>query len=359
MPSSFVASATRLFFAGGAAALLFPTMAQASTTSVTHSFSVSVSPTGLYNIKTDLNGKTTATGAANDAYLNNGSWLKTLPFPLETPVGTKSALSSGPCAVAAANSDANFFGGASSITGSIVATATVATTALCPGIQQIAQANATAKINISQFAGFKNGQIKWKPIFNSGVNVCDREVRDPVNVDFIDTSGASLLAPGEGRLLSISTFLNDVDRCRKGITAQQFVDWSTNALTARMQDGVFEINADNPYLTNPGLLRVVAKDGLVLEQIATGRYLPVAKLLPAVGAPSDFTLPFSTDFPEEITLDYDYTPRVTDPNATLSIDLDGGVDVTVPGPLPVLGIGIAFGTSRRLRQRIKNHKSKT
>ena len=356
MLQNFMASATRLLFAGGAAALLLPQVAQASTTSASHFFNVTVSPTGLYNITTNLQGKTTATGAANAAYVNNAAWLKILPFALETPGGTKSAASFGSCAFAAANSDASFSGGASSIAGVILSTATVSTTTGCLG-QQIAQANASAKINISQFAGIKNGQIKWKPIFNSGVNVCDREVRDPVKVNFNDASGVPLLNPDEARLLSITTWLNDTDRCRRGITAVQEVDWGNNALTARMQDGVFEINADNPFLQNPGLLRVVAKDGLVLEQVATGRYLPVSKLLPGIGMPSDFTLPFSTDFPDEISLDYDFSPRITDPNATLTIDLDGGVDVTVPGPLPVLGVGIAFGYSRRLRKRIKHMSS--
>ena len=119
-----------------------------------------------------------------------------------------------------------------------------------------------------------------------------------------------------------------------------------------MQDGLFEINAENPFLLDPGLLRVVAKDGVVIEQVASGRYLPIAALLPAIGGPADFSLPFSADFPEEISLDYDFSPRVSDPNATLSIDLDGGVTTTVPGPLPMVGVGIAFGYSRRLRRRI-------
>lgn len=38
-----------------------------------------------------------------------------------------------------------------------------------------------------------------------------------------------------------------------------------------MQDGLFEINAENPFLLDPGLLRVVAKDGVVIEQVASGR----------------------------------------------------------------------------------------
>lgn len=108
-----------------------------------------------------------------------------------------------------------------------------------------------------------------------------------------------------------------------------------------------------PYLINPGILQIDAKDGLVAEKIVTGRFAPIATLLPEIGQPANFDLPFSADFPDEIDLDVDFTPRISDPTVTGVVELNSAATIDTPAPLPALGVGMALGMSRKIRRRIK------
>jgi len=113
------------------------------------------------------------------------------------------------------------------------------------------------------------------------------------------------------------------------------------------------MNLDNPYLREPGILQIQARDGLVTEKVVTGRFAPVADLLPAIGQPASFDIPFSADFPSQLSLEYDFSPIVTDPEATGLLALESNTTLSAPGPLPALGVGVALGFTRRLRRRIK------
>ena len=61
--------------------------------------------------------------------------------------------------------------------------------------------------------------------------------------------------------------------------------------------------------------------------------------------PSSQTWELAAVLPTSV-MDYTMTKNLSDPHAVI-------VRNTVPGPLPVMGVGLAFGWSRKLRQRSK------
>jgi hypothetical protein len=137
-----------------------------------------------------------------------------------------------------------------------------------------------------------------------------------------------------------------------------FLDWGDNSLTGNLYNGMFEILKSNPYLSNPGKLRLVAKDGLVTEREVSGDFSSVDGLLPSVGSPASFDIPFTDAFPSEISLDYDFAPLLVNyPEVDAEFELDGGSGVPVPGPLSLMGLGVAFAYSRNMRTRIKSRTS--
>lgn len=359
--SRFLSATTvGLVVASGALSAFTPQGAWANTTtnSSTHFFNVNVNPLNQFKVNTSLKGFANSKGGPFNAYNSNAQWIG--PLGIGGVAGPKSASSFGCAASAYASSNAAFGSGLVApglgrFSGAITAYATATANPGCG--RTWANAAASAKISIFEGRANKFGQIKWKPRFNDGVTAFANAVYDPVNVSFFDPSGNALLNPAETKLLSVKTLMDDISST-DGSTKTQTLDWGDVALVGNLFSGAFEIDATNPFLFDPGLLRVGAKDGLVTEKIATGRFASIAALLPAVGELAQINVPFSPAFPEEIFLDYDFSPRLAaDPVVDASYDLDGGVTVDAPGPLPILGIGVGFGYSRRLRRRIKTSRS--
>lgn len=358
--SKFLAITSVSLIAGsGMISLLAPQNAWANTSSnsSTHFFNVFVNPLNQFKVNTSLKGYAASKFGPYSSYNSNAQWIG--PLGIGGVAGPKTAFSQGCAASASAASNAWFNSGLFSpglgiFSGGLTASATATANSGCG--RTWANAGATARINIYEGKANKFGQIRWKPRFSDGVSAFANAVYDPVSINFFDPSGNPLLNPDEGKLLSVKTIMDEIPFTTDP-TSTQTLDWGDTALIGNLFNGSFEIDASNPLLSDPGILRIGAKDGLVVEKIATGRFAVIDALLPRIGDAAQINVPFSADFPDEIPLNYDFTPRISDPVVDASYDLDGGVTVDAPGPLPVLGIGVGFGYSRRLRQRIKNSQS--
>ena len=67
---------------------------------------------------------------------------------------------------------------------------------------------------------------------------------------------------------------------------------------------------------------------------------------------SSSVVPFPVDTYKTLWVRYTFTPGANGNITTLNNEYTQG-DISVPGPLPVVGAGMAFGFSRKLRSRIK------
>jgi hypothetical protein len=226
----------------------------------------------------------------------------------------------------------------------------------CAGSWSFSQASSEFGLSTKKKAGLP----QWTPLFNLQHSSCIAGLpmedvylasKSPIRLSLYNTAGQPLLNADDSTLASINATLAqsmDYPFCDLGVGT---IDWGTS-FRGRLTNGGLAINLDNPYLRDRGMLQIQAEDGLVTEKVVTGRFAPVADLLPAIGQPANFDIPFSADFPSQLSLDYDFSPIISDPEVTGLLEFDSNTTLSAPGPLPALGVGMALGFTRRLRRRI-------
>jgi hypothetical protein len=303
-------------------------------------------------------GHTSAKGGAPDSYNTNNQVIGPIGISGASPAPPQQninfAQTVGCNAVSTASSGYSFTSAGNLFQGNVTSTATASA---WPGCGRTwAQSDAASKLNIFEGKAFRNGQIFWKPRFSTGTSVKARRTYDHIDIQYYDNASNSLLSAQDSRLLSISAILED-SYSLKNPSLIPFVEWNDSSLDGFLYNGSFEINLSNPYIVQPGLLRIVAADGVIRERIANGRFEKIASFLPAEGNPAQFSLPFSTEFPSSIEFDYDFSPILpVSGDLDSSIVLDGSVEAyaeAVPGPLPLAGAGLGIGFSRKLKSRIR------
>ncbi len=114
---------------------------------------------------------------------------------------------------------------------------------------------------------------------------------------------------------------------------------------------IWEIEGDTSFVFTNGAT-VGINDNVQFLVIKGGGAVEVALLntLP----PADTAFVSGLSVPVTV-VDGAFTFNDTEPSGggSYSSNIDVAADVEVPGPLPILGAGVAFGYSRRLRKRIK------
>jgi hypothetical protein len=136
-------------------------------------------------------------------------------------------------------------------------------------------------------------------------------------------------------------------------------------------DGLFSIDLTNPYITNPGLLKLQATDGIWTAIEKSGRFSGLT--VPHIGDTSNWSIPVSDLYgtnpsgclpevgPDAVPgfcVEYDMASVPSSFDVNLQANGDGFAEAEeeVPSPLPILGFGTAFAFSRNLRKRIKGSK---
>lgn len=331
--------------------------------SVPHGFGVRVNPANQFRVYGRLVGNAKTSNGPHNFY--DTSYFAQGPFGIGNSFSDGES-SAGACTRSSAVSSfgyASIAGPIPVFAGFIDATTQASAVPGCATVWASAEAYAALSVREGQANRF--GRINWRPRFNMAIGSSSWGfARDPVTIDFLDANTENSLLPENLRtLLSISA-TNESSPNGSGSTCvatgsnrilNPTVEWGDTALSGSLCDGSFEIVADNPYLLNPGTLRLVAEDGLIVDRVVDGAFSQLASRLPNLGDSASFNLLFDTDFTGEIDLDYDFTSIVTSPDVDAVFGFDGGGDAYahVPAPLPWLGIGAVFSLSRKLRKRIK------
>jgi len=352
-----------------------PTLA--ATASIRHQFTVhNLNPDSIYNATANLSGYAATSTSRYFSYNTPPP-----PFSVTGSLGIKDsgsgfAFSKGRCTEASAKSSFSYVSSMElrTFTGQVDATAAASAWGGCGWVS--ASAAAESSLSIREGKANRRGRITWKPLFSTGVGAAAGEwawgrLIDPVEIDFLDPVTSTSLLPLElQRLLTISAesikpMPTETDSCNESpFLKGPFVSWSDTELSGFLCNGNFKIDVSNPYLESPGLLKISSINGYITEKITTGRFEPVAMMLPNVGDIADFNIPFSSAFPTEIDLSYDFEPS-TPPPGLLDLELPLEVDsvttlyhgadayAEVPAPFPGVGLGFAYLFSRNLRNRIK------
>jgi hypothetical protein len=203
------------------------------------------------------------------------------------------------------------------------------------------------------------GRISWTPIqtvITSGGTKNTSSSYSQINYTVFDKGTSSILA--DGHLVDIN-----ID----GDVGPE-VDWNDQLLKILYpKSGNFVIDLTNDYIKDQGFLRLVAKDGKWVQIEKTGRFSSLE--LPSLGDPSSWSIPVDNLYslgasecndpntPSGICMGYDFS-SLGGPTAEAMLNLTSGGSAQaierVPGPLPLLGLGAAYGWARKLRQRRKN-----
>lgn len=353
LASALLASANVAFF--------FPqaVQSQSLTSSLNHFFYVNhQNPNGIFYATTGITGNYLTSAPTNGSYDIPTTTIG--PIGINNNPGNANSISNASaCTQASAaasatfNSDNVVFGVTLSYNASANSQSNV--NIACQGSWAVSQASSNFGLSLRK----KDGLLQWTPAFNIQHSSCIAGLptesiynvagRSPIRLNFYNTAGQPLLSANESTLASINATLTINLFCDLGVGT---IDWGSS-FRGRLTNGGLAMNLDNPYLREPGILQIQARDGLVTEKVVTGRFAPIADLLPAIGQPASFDIPFSADFPSQLSLEYDFSPIVTDPEATGLLALESNTTLSAPGPLPALGVGVALGFTRRLRRRIE------
>lgn len=336
-------------------------LAVSAAAAIRHDFAFRVNPLNQFRVDALMRGQAYVSNRAFDSYFDVYSQQGAFGI---TDADNESASVARPCTSASANSSwayGSLNAPVPQFVGSLYADASASAVQGCGRVS--AASEAVTAMSVREGRANRAGRINWKPRFNTAVGAAAWGfVRDPVVIDFLDpTSNASLLPQNLQKLLSIGAENDQVanrgDRAcaSAGAVSNPVVTWGDTALSGSLCNGKFEILANNPYLANPGTLRLVAEHGLIVEKLVDGAFAPLASRLPNQGDAASFNLLFDTDFTGELDLDYDFSPIVTNPEVDAVFGFDGGGNAfaEVPGPLPWLGVGAGYGLSRNLRRRTK------
>ena len=350
-----------LFTAGAMCMAIAPEGAMAM--AIRHDFAFRVNPANQFRVDGLMYGNAKTSNGPHNFYSSGYSSQGGFGISGSDSDG---ASSSGACTSSSASSSlafSTFNAPVPIFLGSVVSNARARAVPGCGFVWASAEANTVMSVREGRANRF--GRINWRPRFNTGVGASSWGfARDPVVIDFLDPNTDSSLLPEESRkLLSIGA-VNDreVDAGDAACVVpgtnnarSPIVEWSDASLSGYLCDGSFEILADNPYLLNPGTLRLVARDGLIVDRLVDGAFAQLSSKLPSLGDMASFDLPFDSVFTGEIDLDYDFSSIIANPEVDAVFGFDGGGDAfaQVPGPLPLLGVGAVYGFSRKLRSRIK------
>jgi hypothetical protein len=234
------------------------------------------------------------------------------------------------------------------------------------GPKPFAYANASSTAFASILQGSRiGGRIFWRPIITSTSSGKASAVRwrDPLSY-VIEDGGATTLS---GDLLKIDYETSDVD----GNPVEFNLPETATSLTLDFPvNGLFSIDMTDPFVTNPGFLKLQATNGLWTALEQSGIYNSLT--LPTLGSPATWNVALNDLFnaggtcpsdtgPDPIVgfcLDTDWSTLSATSEVTLNADGFGFAEAAVvPGPLPLLGVGTALGYSRVLRRRIKSVQS--
>jgi hypothetical protein len=200
-----------------------------------------------------------------------------------------------------------------------------------------ADAFSAAEVRVRGGRLLRNGSVLWGPILSSSVaGSASARGRDPWAFTVLDLDTGDLF---EGTLLSI-----DLD------LGQGQYDWDSDAgfFSLDAQDFTFNIDMSSAFTNVNGTLDFGVTNGVVTQSVATGIF---AGILPGVGSPGSFTVPFAP-----IEFDYDLGD-FDGHDLDVSIGYDGAgsammVGAPEPGSVVLLATGGAalLAVARRRRR---------
>ena len=241
-------------------------------------------------------------------------------------------------------------------------------TAINPAPRRRSYASANSAAAVTFFQGrVRSGRFYWQPIISSRASGRTSSVRwnDPMSYQVMD--GSNIVE--EGDLLSI--VYEGSDLSGNNLADLIWPDPSGIFSLTLPGEGLFSIDLTNPYVTNPGLLKLQATDGIWTTIEKSGRFSGLT--VPHIGDTSDWSIPVSDLYgtnpsgclpevgPDAVPgfcVEYDMASVPSSFDVNLQANGDGFAEAEeVPSPLPILGFGTAFAFSRNLRKRIKISKS--
>ena len=242
-------------------------------------------------------------------------------------------------------------------------------TANNPAPRRRSYASANSKAAVTFFQGrVRNGRFYWQPIIGSSAGGRTSSVRwnDPMSYQVMD--GTNVVE--EGDLLSIVYEGSDLNG--KNLADLIWPDPSGLFSLTLPGDGLFSIDLTNPYVTDPGLLKLQATDGIWTTIEKSGRFRDL--VVPSIGDTSNWSIPVSDLYgtnpsgclpevgPDAVPgfcVEYDMASVPSSFDVNLQANGDGFAEAEeeVPSPLPIFGFGTAFAFSRNLRKRIKGSKA--
>lgn len=197
-------------------------------------------------------------------------------------------------------------------------------------------------------------------------------------------SAALIGAPAQAIVIDPGLISFDIDCDCSNTSFQGTVGWDFEVTEPRTANflGVYDADADGLAIatevglwdrdTNTLLASATVPAGTLGHLVGQFRYTPIPELslLPGVtyALGAQYNQPYNPDWYQLTTSNNSFAPWITFLNPTefsgnsLTLPSNVGQDpfgiygpniASVPGPLPLLGVGAAFGASRKLRRRIR------
>jgi hypothetical protein len=231
------------------------------------------------------------------------------------------------------------------------------------GPKQFAYANASSTALASIMQGNRaRGRFFWRPIITSISSGKASAVRwrDPLSY-VIQDGGMTTLS---GDLLKIIYETSDIN----GNQVEFSLPETATSLTLDFPvNGLFSIDMTDPFVANPGFLKLQATNGLWTTLEQSGIYTALS--LPTLGSAANWTVALSDLFNpggicgmgyeplDGFCPEADWSALSATSEVSLNAGGDGFAEAVVPAPLPLLGVGAALSYSRVLRERIKSVQS--